>query len=115
MADRSPAEIRASVEDTRRELQYSPERYTRAVFMEPENFTWVSNTKLLGVFNERGTKLAFHRIDSGAIALLRLQDAQCAAEEGVIGHRSLGGTIAQARASPSWMSQASRPASLSAR
>jgi hypothetical protein len=49
-----------------RELQYSPERYTRAVFMEPENFAWVSNTKLLGVFNERGTKLAFHRIDAGA-------------------------------------------------
>ena len=54
-----------------RELKYPPERYSRAVFMEPENFEWVSNgngtaTKLMGVFNERGTKLAFHRIDAGA-------------------------------------------------
>jgi hypothetical protein len=54
-----------------RELQYPAERYSRAVFMEPENFAWIPNgsglsTKLMGVFSERGTKLAFHRIDAGA-------------------------------------------------
>lgn len=55
----------------RRELVYPKERYTRAVFMEPENFAWVPSgpglaTKLMGVFNERGTKIAFHSLDSGA-------------------------------------------------
>jgi hypothetical protein len=55
----------------RRELIYPKERYTRAVFMEPENFAWVPSgpglaTKLMGVFNERGTKIAFHRLDAGA-------------------------------------------------
>ena len=49
-----------------RELQYPPERYSRAIFMEPEHFAWVANTKLLGIFNECGTKLALHRIDAGA-------------------------------------------------
>jgi hypothetical protein len=54
-----------------RELQYPPERYSRAVFMQPQNFEWVASgsgsaTKLMGAFNERGTKLAFHRIDAGA-------------------------------------------------
>jgi hypothetical protein len=54
-----------------RELEYPPERYSRAVFMEPGNFEWISAapgiaTKLMGVFSERGTKLAFHRIDAGA-------------------------------------------------
>jgi hypothetical protein len=54
-----------------RELKYPPERYSRAVFMEPENFEWVSSapgtaTKLMGLFSERGTRLAFHRIDAGA-------------------------------------------------
>jgi hypothetical protein len=54
-----------------RELEYPPERYSRAVFMEPQNFEWVAAdngiaTKLMGVFNERGTKLAFYRIDAGA-------------------------------------------------
>ena len=54
-----------------RELVYPKERYTRAVFMEPENFAWVPSgpglaTKLMGVFNERGTKIAFHRLDAGA-------------------------------------------------
>jgi hypothetical protein len=51
-----------------------------------------------------------YRVDPGAVALLRLQDAQRAAEEGILGDGLLGGAIAQARASPSLMSQASRPA-----
>ena len=39
--------------------------------MEPKNFSWVPSgpgvaTKLMGVFNERGTKIAFHRLDGGA-------------------------------------------------
>jgi len=44
--------------------------------MEPENFGWIPSgagtaSRLLGVFNERGTRLACHRIDAGAkIALL---------------------------------------------
>jgi hypothetical protein len=60
-----------------RELQYPPERYSRAVFMEPENFEWLPSgngtaTKLVGTFSERGTKLAFYRIDAGA--RLQLED-----------------------------------------
>jgi len=54
-----------------RKLVYPKERYTRAVFMEPQNFSWVPTgagvaIKPLGVFNERGTTIAFHRLDSGA-------------------------------------------------
>jgi len=62
----------------RRELVYPKERYTRAVFMEPANFAWVPSgpglaTKLMGVFNERGTKIAFHRLDAGA--KIKLEEA----------------------------------------
>ena len=54
-----------------RSLAYPPERYSRAVFMEPDNFAWLPSggdtaTKLLGVFSERGTKLALRRVDAGA-------------------------------------------------
>jgi hypothetical protein len=54
-----------------RELKYPAERYSRAVFMEPQNFEWVPTasgiaSKLMGVFSERGTKLALHRVDAGA-------------------------------------------------
>ena len=50
---------------------YPKERYTRAMFMEPQNFSWVPTgagvaIKPLGVFNELGTTIAFHRLDSGA-------------------------------------------------
>jgi hypothetical protein len=55
----------------KRTLVYPKERYARAVFMEPENFSWVPSgpglaTKLMGIFNERGTKIVFHRLDGGA-------------------------------------------------
>lgn len=54
-----------------RELEYPPERYSRAVFMEPGNFQWIPHspgvaTKAVGVFSERATKLAFYRIEAGA-------------------------------------------------
>lgn len=60
-----------------RELVYPKERYTHAVFMEPESFQWIENgpgvaTKLVGIFNERGTKIAFHRLEGGA--KLRLEE-----------------------------------------
>jgi hypothetical protein len=61
----------------KRELVYPKERYAHAVFMSPEGFDWVptgqgTSTKLLGIFSERGTKLAFHRIEAGA--RLRLEE-----------------------------------------
>lgn len=54
-----------------RELIYPKERYTHPVFMSPANFEWVPSgagaaTKLLGVFSELGTKLAFHCVEPGA-------------------------------------------------
>lgn len=60
-----------------RELVYPPERFSRAVFMEPAAFSWLPAgpgvaTKLLGSFNERGTKIAFWRLDAGA--RLRLEE-----------------------------------------
>jgi len=61
----------------RRELVYPKERYTHPVFMEPESFQWVPSgpgtaSKLMGLFNERATRIAFHRIDAGA--RLRLEE-----------------------------------------
>ena len=61
----------------KRELVYPNERYTHPVFMEPENFQWLPSAsgtaiKPVGVFNERGTRIAFHRIDAGA--KLRLEE-----------------------------------------
>jgi hypothetical protein len=60
-----------------RELVYPKERYAHALFMTPDNFEWIAGSpgaasKLIGVYNERGTKLAFHRLDAGA--RLRLED-----------------------------------------
>lgn len=60
-----------------RELVYPKERYTHPVFMEPESFQWLASgaglaSKLLGVFNERGTRIALHRLDVGA--KLRLEE-----------------------------------------
>jgi hypothetical protein len=60
-----------------RQLVYPKERYTHPVFMEPESFQWVASgpgtaTKLMGLFNERGTKIGFHRVDAGA--KLRLEE-----------------------------------------
>jgi hypothetical protein len=56
-----------------RPLVYPEPRYVRPVFMEPEHFSWVPQTdrpgtarKLLGVFSEYGTRLAFHRAEPGA-------------------------------------------------
>ena len=54
-----------------RELVYPRERYTHPVFMEPESFQWLPSgpgvaAKLMGVFNERGTRIAFHRLEVGA-------------------------------------------------
>jgi hypothetical protein len=56
-----------------RPLVYPRERYTRPVFMQPENFSWVAiegqpgtGCKLLGEFSERRTRLALYRIEAGA-------------------------------------------------
>jgi len=54
-----------------RELVYPAERYAKALFMNPAGFAWQPNGpgrqyKLLGTFNERGTALAFHRLEPGA-------------------------------------------------
>jgi hypothetical protein len=56
-----------------RPLVYPRERYSRAVFMQPENFDWVAiegqpgaSCKFLGEFSERRTQIALYRIESGA-------------------------------------------------
>jgi hypothetical protein len=56
-----------------RPLEYPEPRYARPVFMEPGHFDWVPQPdqpgtarKLLGVFSERGTRLAMYRVDAGA-------------------------------------------------
>ncbi len=55
-----------------RSLVYPRERYSRPVFMKPENFAWLpiegrrgASHKFMGEFSERGTKVAFYRIESG--------------------------------------------------
>jgi hypothetical protein len=54
-----------------RKLEYPKQRYNRCTIMDPAAFEWVENgggtaSKLLGVFSELNTKIAFHRIDQGA-------------------------------------------------
>lgn len=56
-----------------RRLVYPKQRYARPVFMEPENFDWVAIPdqtgvlcKLLGVFSERGTRIALYRLQAGS-------------------------------------------------
>ncbi len=56
-----------------RPLVYPKERYERPVFMNSANFNWVPvkdqpgvASKLMGVFSERETKLAFYKLDAGA-------------------------------------------------
>lgn len=56
-----------------RPLVYPPERYSRPVFMEPQNFAWTpiegqpgAAAKCLGEFSERRTQIALYRIDPGA-------------------------------------------------
>jgi hypothetical protein len=56
-----------------RPLTYPRERYSRPVFMQPENFDWLSvqgqpgtSCKFLGDFSERQTRIAFYRVESGA-------------------------------------------------
>jgi len=56
-----------------RPLVYPKERYERPVFMNSANFNWVPvkdqpgvANKLMGVFSERETKLAFYKLDAGA-------------------------------------------------
>jgi hypothetical protein len=56
-----------------RPLVYPPERYSRPVFIEPQNFMWVpvsgqpgANCKFLGEFSERHAQIAFYRVDAGA-------------------------------------------------
>jgi hypothetical protein len=60
-----------------RELVYPKERYAHALFMKPDHFEWIAGSpgtasKLLGTYNERGTRIAFHRLDAGA--RLRLEE-----------------------------------------
>lgn len=56
-----------------RPLVYPPERYSRPVFMEPQNFAWTpiegqpgASHKFLGEFSERRTRIALYRIEPGA-------------------------------------------------
>ncbi|MGH9716049.1 MAG: hypothetical protein ACRD4R_04875 [Candidatus Acidiferrales bacterium] len=56
-----------------RALVYPPERYSRPVFMQSENFAWIpvegqsgASCKRLGEFSERRTHLAFYRVEPGA-------------------------------------------------
>ena len=60
-----------------RPLVYPKERYERPVFMNSGNFDWVPvkdqpgvASKLMGVFSERETKLAFYKVDAGAMLAL---------------------------------------------
>jgi len=55
----------------RRSLVYPKERYQRPVFATPAHFDWVPSgpgtaRRLVGVFSERGTQLAFHRVEAGS-------------------------------------------------
>lgn len=55
----------------RRPLEYPAERYLRPAFMQPQNFAWLPAapgvaSKLIGIFSERGAKIAFHRVQPGA-------------------------------------------------
>jgi hypothetical protein len=56
-----------------RPLVYPGERYLRPVFMDTEKFDWIPvarqpgvSRKLMGEFSERGTRIAFYRLDAGA-------------------------------------------------
>jgi hypothetical protein len=56
-----------------RPLVYPPERYSRPVFIEPQNFAWVpisgqsgASCKFLGDFSEYHAQIAFYRVDAGA-------------------------------------------------
>jgi hypothetical protein len=53
-----------------RPLRYPPERYSRPVFMDPQNFAWVpiegqpgASSKFLGEFSERRTQIEFCRVE----------------------------------------------------
>jgi hypothetical protein len=56
-----------------RPLKYPADRYTRPIFMQPENFAWIpiegqpgASCKPLGDFSERRTLIAFYRVEPGA-------------------------------------------------
>ncbi|MGH9740080.1 MAG: cupin domain-containing protein [Candidatus Acidiferrales bacterium] len=56
-----------------RPLVYSPERYWRPVFMEPQNFSWMpikgqpgASGKCLGEFSERRSQLWLYRVEPSA-------------------------------------------------
>lgn len=56
-----------------RPLVYPAERYSRPVFMEPQNFAWMpiegqpgASCKCLGEFSERRTRIALYRIERDA-------------------------------------------------
>ncbi len=60
-----------------RELIYPKERYVRPVLMNPAHFAWLPMDgqpgcarKTVGVFSERGTRLAFFKADAGATLAL---------------------------------------------
>ena len=63
-----------------RELVYPKQRYSRPVFMEPENFEWVPHDgpgpgvcrKILGVFSECRIRIAQYRVGEGRS--MRLED-----------------------------------------
>jgi hypothetical protein len=58
---------------TGRELVYPPARYAEPVLMDPDAFGWFARggepgvaERVLGRFGERGTEIAFRRLDDGA-------------------------------------------------
>lgn len=60
-----------------RPLEYPRPRYSRPVFMQPENFAWLpiegyagASGKFLGEFSERHTRIACYQIETGASLIL---------------------------------------------
>ena len=60
-----------------RPLVYPRGRYSRPVFMQPENFDWLpiegqpgASGKFLGEFSERHTRIAWYQIETGASLIL---------------------------------------------
>jgi hypothetical protein len=55
-----------------KKLVLAPPRYDDIITMDPESYAWVKSdtpgvsTKLLGIFTERETKIAFIKVDAGA-------------------------------------------------
>lgn len=81
-----------------RPLVYPPERYLHPVFMAPDHFGWLpvegqagACCKSLGEFSERGTRLAFYRLEPEASLRLAAHSIYFAIEgTGRVGEREFG-------------------------